>query len=226
MQKPLLPCPTCRVVKIDTAPPLCGQVQDTSWSRAEAISIDNYPWYESGGKQATVARLLYDAGAVYVQFLCEDRHIFSQAETLNGPVWEDSCVEFFANPDPQDGPRYFNLEINCCGVMLMGYGQARDSRADITPALVGRIEIVTSVAGPTKDESPDDDGWWAAVALPFDVIGELAGRDIHPASGTVWRANFYRCGGRTDPQHACWSPIDVPQPNLHLPEFFGELLFD
>ena len=37
-----------------------------------------------------------------------------------GPVWEDSCCEFFCCPDTEGG--YYNLETNCIGVALQRKG--------------------------------------------------------------------------------------------------------
>ena len=76
-----------------------------------------------------------------------------------------------------------------------------------------------------KDVSPDDDGWWLVATIPFEVIGELSGRQVKPAAGDVWQGNFYRCGGTIDPQYACWSPVDTPQPHFHQPGYFSELRF-
>ena len=67
--------------------------------------------------------------------------------------------------------------------------------------------------------------WWAAVAISFRTLSELIGRTVAPAAGDAWKGNFYRCGGKTDPQFACWSPIEFPRPDFHRPEFFGELHF-
>ena len=41
------------------------------------------------------------------------------------------------------------------------------------------------------------------------------------------KANFYKCGDRLKQQHyLSWNPIDLPRPNFHCPEFFGELTFE
>ena len=96
----------------------------------------------------------------------------------------------------------------------------------MAPSGVTARRVGTSIPTPTKVESPNDDGWWLAAAIPFSAISELAGFKVAPKSGTVWRANFYRCGGRTDPQYACWNHIDNPQPDFHRPEFFGNLTFE
>jgi len=213
------------VSAINEPVPLCGRVEAAPWASAETARIDCYPWYAGGQKQSTAVAMLCDAGAIYFQFRCRDRHIFSQVTELNGPVCTDSCVELFAAIDPQSGPDYFNLEINCCGVMHLGFGPDRKNRRLIEPGIAAKIEIAHSVAGPTKQESPDDEAWWIAAKVPLDVLGELAGRTVRPQRGTAWRGNFYRCGGKTDVQFACWNPIDTPKPDFHRPEYFGEITF-
>ena len=205
--------------------PLCGDAAAGPWKSADVAAIDEYPWYKAGAKQATAARVLYDDRAIYLQFLCQDRHIFAQVTETGGNVCRDSCVEFFATIDPDQGPDYFNVEMNCCGTRLMGFGPERKDRRRLKPEQAGRIQVVTSVPGPTKAESPADQSWWAAVSLPFDFLSEFTGVKIAPKPGTLWRANFYRCGGQTEPQNASWNPIPWPTPDYHRPEFFGDVRF-
>jgi hypothetical protein len=43
---------------------------------------------------------------------------------------------------------------------------------------------------------------------------------------TVWRVNFYRVEGASEPRfYAAWRPTNTPQPNFHVPEAFGGLVF-
>ena len=205
--------------------PLAGQVARTPWAGANVLKIDRYPWYAGGHKQPTLVRMLYDAASLYVQFRCSDRHILSRVTELNGMVCEDSCVELFASPHPDERADYFNLEVNCCGCMHLGWGPERNGRRLVTPEPASRVHIATSEPAPTRDESPDDRRWWVAAAIPFAMLGEFAGHDVRPTRGDVWRANFYRCGGRPGGQYAVWSPIDWPHPDYHRPEFFGTLRF-
>jgi hypothetical protein len=216
------------VAKITEPVPLVGDPVAVPWKKAAVLNIDQFPWYKSGDRQGTTVRLLYDDQAVYAQFICQDKHSYAVATKVNDPVYRDSCVEFFGSIDPAARPDYFNLEMNCCGTLLMGFNGSRANRAQITPELASKIKLVTSVPGPTKEESPADNGWWAAVRLPFEVISDMAGQKVRPTQGTTWRANFYRCGGKTDTQYGCWSPIDTikyPVPDFHRPEYFGTLIF-
>lgn len=204
-------------------PPLSGDVSGP-WQDAEVANIDKFPWYTSGDRQATAVRVLHDDEAVYLQFICEDRHISSEVTELNGHVCLDSCVEFFASPHA-GRLDYFNFEVNCCGGIHFGFGPTPQSRTLVSPELASRIQIATSIDTQTKVESPDDNGWWLAVAIPFGLLREFAGLEATPKSGTAWRGNFYRCGGKTDDQFACWNPVVYERPNFHAPDQFGELLF-
>ncbi len=217
--------PKYTIVQATETPQLNGDTNAAPWNVAQAIAIDQYPWYERGAKQATVARVMYDANALYLHFVCEDKHIDSKVTDLNRGVCLDSCVEFFAMFDPETGLHYFNVEMNCCGTLLLGFGDRRQGRIHISPEQAETIRIETSVSGPTKDESSDDDGWWLAAAVPFDTLSEFTGRSIRPTQGDLWRGNFYRCGGVTEDQHASWSPIALPAVDFHCPEYFSEISF-
>ncbi|MCL2700932.1 MAG: carbohydrate-binding family 9-like protein [Phycisphaerae bacterium] len=210
--------------------PLTGQVDGTVWQCADVLTIDQYPWYAQGTKQATVLRVLYDDVALVLQFSCEDSHIFSETVALNGPVCRDSCVEFFATIDPGKGPDYFNFEVNACGTVHLGWGPAGSgggvSRSLVSAPLAETITVVSSVSGPTKQESPADNGWWLAARIPFATLSEFTGESVRPTRGSAWRCNAYRCGGKTDDQFAAWAWIDWPHPSFHRPEFFGELRFE
>ena len=205
---------------------LNGTIDDTAWADADVLSVDNYPWFVGGDKQATAARLLYDDRNLYVQFQCQDRHSSAYVTQLNGPVCRDSCVEFFASIDPAAGPDYFNWEINCCGQITLGYGPHRQNRRRILPEQAGQLHIMSPYPGPIKGESPDDKSWWIAAAMPWDILSEFCAKTIEPRPGVQWKGNVYRCGGKTDPQYACWNWVNTPQPDFHRPEFFAPIVFE
>lgn len=203
--------------------PLSADPQTGPWKELDSIRIEQFPWYTDGEKQRTVVTACYDPNNIHILFDCEDSHIGAFAREANGAVCQDSCVEFFASPPGK--PHYFNLEMNCCGDIHLGYGPMRLERKLAPPSLIEQIGVTTTVDERPKQEYPDDDGWVLQVKLPFKVINQLTHREITPEAGTQWQANFYRCGGFTDPQHACWSPIDAPLPDFHLPEYFGTIIF-
>ena len=203
---------------------LDGNAAGRPWADLPALEIGCFPWHRRGRKQATRVKLCWTEGALHLLFECEDAHISATRTGLNSDVYRDSCVEFFASLHG-DPSRYFNMEYSCCGVLHMGYGPDRRHRRLVTATLAAGLETFHSAHGPPRNESPDDDGWTLHVRAPFQVLARFTRRPVEIAPGAVWRANFYRCGGRTDAQYACWNPVGVPRPDFHRPECFGVLRF-
>ena len=46
-------------------------------------------------RPAVKAKMTYDDENLYVIFRVQDRYVRCITKDFNGPVWEDSCVEFF-----------------------------------------------------------------------------------------------------------------------------------
>lgn len=136
----------------------------------------------------------------------------------NGRVWEDSCCEFFI-ADPHDGT-YYNFEMNCIGTLL---GAKRKSREDCMHFPAEKLEQVTrhsTLARKQRDLDGKIFGWSIAMCIPFSLIG--LDPDNLPASV---RANFYKCADKSaHPHFLSWNKVEVPSPDFHRPEFFGELI--
>lgn len=195
-----------------------------NWPAIPSLSIDQFPWYESGNQQATQIKLAYTDKALLIHIEAEDSYSYAQQTELNHMlICEDSCVEFFFSPSGQLGSHYINLEINCCGTLHLAYGPDRHSRKFIPLELAAEIDRDCSIKSPVKIESTDDQHWSAQITLPFATIERFTNETLNP---NKWFANFYRCGGRTEPQYAAWNMIDSKEPDYHRPESFGELFFD
>jgi len=62
--------------------------------------------------------------------------------------------------------------------------------------------------------------WNAEVAIPMRSL--TANFDSH----SIWRVNFYRVEGKAEPRkYMAWQPTMTPEPNFHVPESFGSLIF-
>lgn len=195
-----------------------------NWQDVPFLNIDTFPWYESGAKQNTQVQLAYDEHALFIRVVAEDKHSFAQQTKLNHMlICEDSCVEFFFSPSGVLGSDYINLEVNCCGTLHIAKGQNRHSRQFLPLALSALIERDTTIKSPVKIETSKDISWGVEITLPFKVIEEFTGESVNLDK---WYANFYRCGGRKEPQFAVWNNIDVSEPDYHRPESFGELNFN
>ena len=84
--------------------------------------------------------IAYTDEAFLLHWRVTEDSVRAAAVADNGPVWEDSCVEFFIQP-AHDGI-YYNIECNCAGTLLIGAGTGRHDRIRATQANV----VTNSVA--------------------------------------------------------------------------------
>ncbi|WP_265110850.1 carbohydrate-binding family 9-like protein [Halosolutus halophilus] len=215
----------CRISRVDEPVPLTGKVTDTPWEAADPVRIHEYPWGVPGPKRSTVVRSVYDEDALYLQYRADDAIIRAETVELNGPVWEDSCVEFFATIDPQRRPHYINFEVNCIGAFRLGFGPNRHTRELITADQAASIRVASSLDERLAANSADDNQWWVAVALPFETLATVTGSSISPSEGTVWQGNFHRLGPCETSFFATWCPVNTPEPDFHQSSAFGQLVF-
>ena len=71
------------------------------WKNVRSINITNYMGTVPEFKPETQVKMLYDNDYVYVIFHVKDRYVKCITDRINGPVWQDSAVEFFFAPDPR-----------------------------------------------------------------------------------------------------------------------------
>ncbi len=186
------------------------------------------PEGSSGHAPRVQCRLGYDEKGIYGRFRVADRFVRSVAQKYQDRVCEDSCVEFFAAP--AGGRGYVNVEMNCGGVLLashiLDHRRIGDGFADyrrLTGAEGAMIKVAATLPKINEPELPGPVDWEVGFFIPFEIYRGTTGMDeIKP--GTVWRANFYKCGDSTSHPHwISWQPIPVL--NYHLPASFGEIVF-
>lgn len=196
--------------------------EEVNWSELPSLTIDEYPWYKEGLKQKTRVQIGVSSDTIYIHAKAEDKHIRARARNLMDPVHEDSCFEFFVTPWDQRSTSYFNIEMNCMGVLYMAYhdgSSGEDVKTFISKDQAKAISIESSLKD-VKDIKLEK-GWELKIKLPISLLEEMSGKDIKK---DVWYGNFYRCGGEVDDQYAAWSPLEFEKPNYHLPMQFGKFI--
>lgn len=195
------------------------------WESIPEIHIDNYPWDKNGRyKPRAEARMFYTDTHLHLQFKAFEDKIRAEYCNLNDMVCRDSCVEFFLNPRPEADDRYLNFEINPIGTLLLYIGKDGYERSPaVTKEDLESFNISTSV---TKEMLKDynDPYWEITYQIPFAYLEKHYGK-MDFRVGKILKANFYKCGNRTEvPHYGCWSNIVNEIPDFHKPEFFGELV--
>ena len=181
----------------------------------EPQAIDCVNWNEFPYAPSVNFKLVYSDKAIAVMFEVSEKHVRAAAMESNGPVWEDSCVEFFIMTS--DGKHYINIEMNCVGTILAARRTSRHDAVHFSEDKLSAIRHFTSLPHEPIDAREEGQNWWAVEVIPFESLGF----EQKPESV---RANLYKCGDKCDTPHfLSWSPIGLPQPDFHCPDFFGEI---
>ncbi|CAN5349836.1 hypothetical protein BH23BAC1_BH23BAC1_08610 [soil metagenome] len=203
-----------------------GDWNKPQWQKTKAVKIKNM----MGGKPefipSTEAKVSYDHENVYVIFRVKDRHVKCLDREYNGPVYQDSCVEFFFAPDTEQPLNYFNVEINCGGSILTHYVTTNGKdHLKLEVEDLKKIEIAHSQPEVVDPEIAEPTIWTIEYRIPLSML-EKYSKVTYPGPGVTWKANFFKIAGKTsNPHYFTWSFIDHPTPKFHLPEYFGTLKF-
>jgi putative heme-binding domain-containing protein len=200
-----------------------AKLDEPAWRDARPMGDFTFNWYESGVKEQTVAKMLWDDDNLYVSWYVHDKHISAFEKQRHGPVSKDDCVEIFIAPNPDKPKNYYTWEINAIGTMLN-----RNKSDWYTLGATWEPEGVeyraTFQGAGKKEESPGDDHWIVEMKVPFrNFIRDAA--HTPPSEGDEWRLNVNRIGGKTNRQLSSWSPIPPPLTGFHSPEAFGRIVF-
>lgn len=216
------------VKRVTTPIPIDANWDKPAWQNVAPLELTYYMGDKPEHMPTTQARVAYDDEAIYVIFRVEDRYVRAVATKHQDPVCRDSCVEFFFTPGPDVSKGYFNLEMNCGGIMLMHFQIVpREREASMTPEDFEQIEVAHSMPRQVEPEITAPTVWTVEYRLPLAILAPYFPDLVRPAPGVTWRANFYKCGDETSKPHwLTWSYVDRPQPDFHVPESFGTLRFE
>lgn len=166
--------------------------------------------------------IAHKGDAILLHYRVEEDSVRAEAGTDLGPVWQDSCCEFFCSPDEEGG--YYNLESNCIGTILLCNGQGRENRTHAPAAALEQIDRWASLGREPFEMRDGRQAWELTLVVP---VSSYFRHTIENLSGKTIRANFYKCGDKTSQPHfLSWNPIALPSPDFHCPAFFGELNFE
>lgn len=132
-----------------------------------------------------------------------------------GPVYTDSCVEWFARFSPELSENYFNFEVNAKGTMDVSFRKNRtENIINLTEEDVLSLGITTEI---------HEDFWTVDYTVPFTLIEKyIPGYKFKTGDSIL--ANVYKCGDETDQPHwGCWNMTDPEKLNFHCPEYFKEM---
>ena len=191
-------------------------------SGIEFNPIETVNWKEYSYQPSVKFRAAHIGHAVLLHYQVTEASVRAVATADDGRVWEDACVEFFLSPESNDF--YYNLECNCAGKLLLHGGAAGTERPGASEEVLKSVKRWASLGTEPFEERVGECTWEVALVIPTSAIFR---HSIESLDGKTMRANFYKCGDLLQTPHfLSWSPTDLPQPNFHCPEFFGEIKFE
>lgn len=198
-----------------------------AWKDVEIINVKRHMGEIPPFVPTVEAKMLYDQSNVYVIFHVRDRYVKSTVTEINGPVSENSCVEFFFAPDTANPLHYFNLEVNAGGTPLLFFiTKPWSGYKELTKDEIRSIEIAHSLPSVVDPEIKEPVDWTIEYRIPLSLLEKYCAV-AKPSAGVQWKANFYKTGSETsNPNYMTWSEVIHPKPNFHLPEYFGTIVFD
>jgi len=187
--------------------------------------IGNVNWSDFPYKPDVEFSMAYDENNLYLKFKVHESSVRAVNTEPNSAVWEDSCCEFFCDFDDKG---YYNLETNCIGTQLIGYGEklpdrelAAKSRTRAEAELINKIKKVSTLGSEPFDVKTGDFSYEIVMKIPSEAFYN---HEIKFEKGLNFRGNFYKCGDKTARMHfLSWNPIGTETPNFHVPEYFGEI---
>lgn len=185
------------------------------------ISCVNWPG-EYPAEPKVAFKMAHNGSYLFLQYFVEENEILAKTETDNGPVWTDSCVEFFISFC--NSPYYYNAEFSCIGKALLAYRTGRTDAIHADASVMNGIKRYPSLGTDTFERKKGNFKWNLLLVIPVSAYWKS---DIKTFSGLTARANFYKCGDDlSEPHYLSWNPILTEKPDFHVPQFFGELKFE
>ena len=199
-----------------------GEVNASEWSQASPAVEFIFPWEsQTGAKQKTHARLLWDDTNLYILYEVEDTDVVAQFTERDAPVYRDDTVEIFLNVRPSQAVAYYGIEVNVRGAMF-DYLCA-DARYFIRRYQFEGVQLGVQIDGTLNQREDQDRGWSMELAIPWTNFSDMA---RVPQAGTVFTANLNRWDG-VEPNRrlSLWSDSGLDWPHPHAPARFGDLVF-
>ena len=127
-------------------------------------------------------------------------------------LWERDVCEVFIAPGLEEPRKYFEFEVAPTREWL-------DLGIDLTSG--ERVTRWDYNSGMQAAARVEEDRVIMAIKIPWKAFEQK------PKAGDIWLGNIFRCVGKDpDRGYLAWQPTFTSEPNFHVPEKFGELVFE
>jgi alpha-galactosidase len=190
-----------------------GFPPERAWETAPPVSFHaDWQGKTEDKQRGTQVRLLWSPECLFLRFDVFYRTVtvFADSEPSGrrDQLWERDVCEVFLQPPGSAACAYKEIEVAPNGFWL-DLEIAPGEKRDLNSGLRSCVKL---------DEQAKQ--WRAVLALPMKSL--VPDFQMTP----VWRVNFFRVEGASEPRfYSAWRPTNTPEPNFHVPEAFGALVF-
>lgn len=211
-----------RKISVDSvkAAEICRLFDD---AHVEFVSVDNHCWAKDFPyKPKFEVRMAHNGNQLLINYRVTEECVRAVAPHDDGNVWEDSCCELFLSP-VADGT-YYNLECNAAGTLLLGFGPEREGRERAPQDILDKIDRWSSMGREPFGDIMGERTWQLCLAVPVEAYY----RHSLPSFDHLHvKGNVYKCGDKLPhPHFMSLFPIDIPKPDFHRPDLFGDVVFE
>lgn len=184
------------------------------------VGCVNWP-KEYGYKPEAKFRMCHNSKALLLNYRVDEEMVKAVAAEDNGSVWCDSCMECFLQKPGEE--RYFNIECNCIGTLLIGIGTSNKDRVHIDKDVLKQVDRFTTLGrAPLERQEPTK--WELSLVIPVSILFDGT---LKTLDGVCLNGNVSKCGDELKTPHfLSWHPISTPTPSFHEPAFFKQIEFE
>ena len=176
-------------------------------------------WPEFSAQCEAGVELSHSSDMLHIHYMVDEAAVVARCTADGQHVWEDSCVEFFFDPDGKG--EYYNLECSCTGWIYLCKGTGRCGRIPLDDTALKSIKRRCTLPHEAFGLLGERTQWELWLDVPASVFG------LESFEGLRARGNFYKCADASPFRHyLSYAPIATPKPDFHRPEFFETILFD
>ena len=176
-------------------------------------------WPEFSAQCVAGVELSHSSDMLHIHYMVDEAAVVARCTADGQHVWEDSCVEFFF--DPEGKGEYYNLECSCTGWIYLCKGTGRCGRIPLDDTALKSIKRRCTLPQEAFGLLGERTQWELWLDVPASVFG------LESFEGLRARGNFYKCADASPFRHyLSYAPIATPKLDFHRPEFFETILFD
>lgn len=186
------------------------------WNSSQPIQIAR-KW---SGEDAPVsrhaeARIIWSEESLAVRFVCRQAEPLlvnpnPQLDQKTIGLWHRDVCEIFIAPEAKAPGRYFEFEAAPTAEWV-------DLAIELAPT--GRQTDFDFHSGMTAAAIVAEGRTMVAMRIPWSASIPK------PQRADTWKVNLFRCVGTGDDRYLAWQPTYTAEPNFHVPDVFGSLLF-